>query len=113
MAYVNYIDWHVHPFRADRWLEIWQPALERARAFGASSAHLTRMVDDPLSFRQVTVWADKADFERYWFSDELARLREEAVNYYNKPILPGWATLVAEARAAAEPAAEADAAAAE
>ena len=30
MPDVNYIDWHVHPFRADRWLEVWRPALDRA-----------------------------------------------------------------------------------
>ena len=26
-----YIDWHVAPFRADRWLEVWQPARGRGR----------------------------------------------------------------------------------
>ena len=35
MPDVDYIDWHVHPFRADRWLEVWRPALDRAMAFGA------------------------------------------------------------------------------
>ncbi len=28
------------------------------------------------------------DFERYWYSDEISALREAAVNYYNKPVLP-------------------------
>jgi hypothetical protein len=37
VADLNYIDWHIHPFRADRWLEIWRPALDRALAFGAKS----------------------------------------------------------------------------
>ena len=86
MADLNYIDWHVHPFRADRWLEIWRPALDRALAFGARSCYLTRDVDDPLHFRQVTVWDDHADFERYWYSDEIAALREAALNYFNKPL---------------------------
>ena len=85
MADLNYIDWHVHPFRAERWLEIWRPALDRALAFGAKSCYLTRDVDDPLHFRQVTVWDDHADFERYWYSDEIAALREAALNYFNKP----------------------------
>ena len=35
MADLNYIEWHIHPFRADRWLEIWRPALDRALAFVA------------------------------------------------------------------------------
>ena len=93
---VNYIDWHIHPFRRDRWLEIWEPALDRALALGASSCFLTRSIDDPLLFRQVTVWERKEDFERYWYSDEINDLREAALNYYNKPVLPAWHAMVAD-----------------
>ena len=92
---VCYIDWHVHPFRADRWYEIWEPAAERSMAFGAKSWSLTRSIDDPLLFRQASVWENREDFERYWYSDEVAAIREEAINYYNKPLLPSWHSLVA------------------
>jgi hypothetical protein len=102
MPYVNYIEWHAHPFRADRWLEVWHPALERALAFGATSCFLTRDIDDRLHFRQVSMWEDKADFERYWFSDDIAALRERALNYFNKPLLPSWHSLAAEASRGAE-----------
>jgi hypothetical protein len=94
VADVNYIDWRIHPFRADRWLEIWEPALDRALAFGATSCFLSRDVEDPLHFRQVSVWERREDFDRYWFSDELVDLREAALNYYNKPLLPSWHTTV-------------------
>jgi hypothetical protein len=40
----------------------------------------------------MSVWDDHTDFERYWYSDEIAALREEALNYYNKPLLPTWHT---------------------
>ena len=90
MASVCYIDWHVHPFRADRWLAAWKPAAERALAFGATSSTISRSIEDPLLFRQKSVWEDKADFERYWFSDEVAAVREEVMNLYNKPLLPSW-----------------------
>ena len=100
MPHVNYIDWHIHAFRAERWLEIWRPALDRALAFGAGAAFLTRDIDDPLHFRQVTVWDDSTDFDRYWLSDEIASLREAALNYYNKPLAPHWHSLTADARAA-------------
>ena len=96
MAHVNYIDWHVHPFRADRWLEIWTPALARAQAFGASTCFLSRNIDDPLHFRQVSVWDSTEDFERYWASDEITALREAALNYYNKPLAPHWHSLASE-----------------
>ena len=95
MSEVNVIDWHVTPFRAERFFQIWEPAAERALSFGAKSWTLTRSVDDPLLFRQTTIWDDRADFERYWYSDEVASLREEAVNYYAKPVLPVWHALIA------------------
>jgi quinol monooxygenase YgiN len=98
--YVNYIDWHVTPFRADRWREIWEPALDRALAFGARASYLTRSEDDPLHFRQVSVWPDREDFERYWASDDLSAMREAAMSYYHKPIVTGWFSMVAEAAVA-------------
>jgi hypothetical protein len=97
MAEVNYVDWRIHPFRAERWLAIWEPALDRALAFGATQCFLSRDLDDPLHFRQVSVWDSREDFERYWFSDELVDLREAIVNYYNKPLSPSWHSLTAEA----------------
>jgi quinol monooxygenase YgiN len=92
---VCYIDWHVHPFRAERWFEIWEPAAERAMAFGAKDWSLSRDADDPLHFRQSSTWEDRADFERYWYSEEVASIREQALNYYNKPVVTAWHDLVA------------------
>jgi hypothetical protein len=107
------IEWHVHPFRADRWFEIWLPAAERALAFGATSWTITRSTEDPLAFVQTTIWRDKADFERYWASDEVSAIRQDALKYYNKPTLPVWHTLVAGDSAGAESAGEPEAVGAE
>jgi hypothetical protein len=96
MPEVCYIDWHVNPFRAERWFEIWEPAVQRALAFGAKSSTITRSFDDPLLFRQTSVWDDRADFERYWFSDEVAEIRTRAIQFFNKPVLPAWHSVVAE-----------------
>ena len=89
-AHINYIDWHVHPFRAERWFELWRPALERALAFGATSCSLTRDAEDPLHFRQLSSWERREDFERYWYSPEISAIREAALDYFNKPLLPVW-----------------------
>jgi quinol monooxygenase YgiN len=105
-VYVNYVDWHTHPFRSERWLQVWRSALDRALAFGASSCYLTRDIDDPLHFRQVSTWENKDDFERYWFSDEIAALREQVFQYYNKPVIPSWHSVTAEATAGGAPSAE-------
>src|SRR4029450_8477394 len=48
---VVYIDWHIHPFRAERWFEIWKPGAARAMAFGAKGWSLTRNVEEPPHFR--------------------------------------------------------------
>jgi quinol monooxygenase YgiN len=95
MADVAVIDWRIHPFRADRWLEAWQPAAARALAFGATSWSLTRSIDDPLHYRQTSVWDDREDFERYWASDEVSVARQQVMNFYNKPLVPAWYTLIA------------------
>ena len=97
MAEVNVIDWHVTPFRADRWYQIWLPALKRASSFGATSVQLTRSEEDHLHFRQTTVWKDRADFEAYWSSDEVAKARENAISLYSKPTLPTWHVLLQQA----------------
>ena len=55
---------------------------------------LTRAEDDHLHFRQTTVWEDRADFERYWSSDEVASVRADAMSYYAKPLLPSWHVLL-------------------
>ena len=95
MAEVCTLDWHIAPFRADRWLDLWEPAAARMPAFGAKSWSLTRSIDDPLAFQQTSVWENRDDFERYWFSDEIEAARAAAIEYYALPILPMWHTLVA------------------
>ena len=92
---IVYIEWHVHPFRAEEGYEIWEAGAARAMAFGAKGWSLTRNTEDPKHFRQASVWENHDDFERYWYSDEVASLREEAVNYYAKPVLPVWHALIA------------------
>ena len=95
MAEVCTLDWHVVPFRADRWLDLWEPAAARMPAFGARSWSLTRSVDDPLHFIQTAVWDSRADFERYWYSDEIEAARATTIDLYDLPIIPTWHTLVA------------------
>ena len=59
------LDWHIAPFKADRWLDVWESAAARMPAFGAKSWSLTRSIDDPLSFQQTSVWESRTDFERW------------------------------------------------
>jgi hypothetical protein len=95
MAEVCYIDWHCTPFRADRFLDLWEPAAARVLAFGAKSWSLTRDTQDPLLVRQTSAWEKRADFDRYWYSDEIVSVRELTIDLYGMPILPAWHTLLA------------------
>ena len=95
MSGICLIEWHVVPFRADRWLELWEPAAARMPAFGAKRWSLLRGIDDPLTFHQQATWADQSDFERYWYSEEIAVAREKIIDLYDKPLLPAWYSLVA------------------
>ena len=98
------LDWHITPFRAERFYEIWLPAAERVLAFGATRWTISRSIDDPLHFRQTSSWRDRDDFERYWASDEVSSIRQDALKYFQKPVLPTWHTVVA--GAAIEPVGE-------
>ena len=55
MAEVNRLDWHIPPFRADRFLDLWEPAAAKMPAYGAKSWSLTRSIDDPLKFQQTSI----------------------------------------------------------
>ncbi len=94
MAEVNRLDWHIAPFRADRWLDRWEPAAAKMPAYGAKSWSLTRAIEDSLAFQQTSIWEQRSDFERYWYSDEIAAIRETIIDLYDKPLLPTWHKLV-------------------
>src|SRR6478672_2495695 len=94
MAEVCRLDWHIAPFRADRWLDLWEPAAAKMPAYGAKSWSLTRSLDDPLAFQQTSIWESRVDFERYWFSEEIEAARASIIGMHDLPILPAWSTVV-------------------
>lgn len=95
MAHISEISWHVTPFREQRWLDLWEPAAAKATEYGAESWQIYRSVEDPLIFRQTSVWNEKTDFEAWWYSEELSAHRAEIIDLYVKPLLPIWCTPIA------------------
>jgi hypothetical protein len=89
------LDWHIAPFRADRWLDLWEPAVARMPSYGARNWSLTRAIDDPLAFQQTSTWESRKDFERWWYSDEVQDIRASIIDMHVLPILPTWHTIVA------------------
>jgi hypothetical protein len=84
------INWIANPFRAEKFLAIWLPAAEAVLDYGATAWLLLRHGDDPQKFDQFAAFANKLDFERYWYSDEIAAVRTEAGGLYQVPLLPVW-----------------------
>jgi hypothetical protein len=95
MLEVCVLNWHISPLRAQRWLDAWLPAAEKCTAYGAKSWTLIRDKDDPLAFLQSMVWEDHADFERYWYAQEIAEARAGVIDLYDIPLIPAWHTLIA------------------
>jgi quinol monooxygenase YgiN len=92
MAHISEISWHISPFREQRWLDSWEPAAAKATEYGAVSWQIYRSEEDPLVFRQTSVWNDKKDFEAWWYSEETSATRAEIIDLYVKPLLPVWCT---------------------
>ena len=87
--YVMAIIWHANPFRGDKFEDAWRPAAETVLRYGATEWLFMRSLDDPLDFTQMAVFpGGKTDFERYWYSEEIAEARAAASGSVEKPSIP-------------------------
>jgi hypothetical protein len=84
------INWVANPFRGDKFEEAWTPAAAAATKYGATAWAFTRSKDDPLHFMQIGVFENKLDFERYWYSEEIAEARIRCSGWFQVPLLPVW-----------------------
>jgi quinol monooxygenase YgiN len=89
------IDFHATPFRAERFLELYSPAVARVLAYGANGYVFYRSEDDPDYFVHLSFWDDRSDFDRYWFSREMQEVRERTAGLHGQPVLPHWGLVVA------------------
>jgi quinol monooxygenase YgiN len=88
------IDWQSTPFRAERFLELYSPAVPRVMAYGAKGYLFYRSEDDPQHFVHISLWEDHDDFDRYWFSREMQKVRESVAGLHGQPVLPHWNLVV-------------------
>jgi hypothetical protein len=87
------IPWPVNPFRGDKFEEAWLPAAEAALDFGATGWALFRSKEGGLDFTQLAFFETKLDFERYWYSEEISKAREDAAGLFQVPLLPEFHTI--------------------
>lgn len=88
------LDYHVTPFRAQRFADLYRPAVSRVLAYGAKGYTFYRSEEDSDHFIHTSLWEDRADFQRYWFSREMQQTRERVVGLFTQPLLPTWAVVL-------------------
>jgi hypothetical protein len=86
--------WHANPFRGDKLEKVWMPAAEAALDYGASFWAFLRSNEGGQDFRQQAVFPTKGDFDRYWYSAEIAQARIDAQGLYQVPLLPEYYKIV-------------------
>jgi hypothetical protein len=87
------VNWITNPFRAEKFRDIWLPAAEAVLDYGATGWAFMRSGDDPQHFVQLAHFANKVDFDRYWYSVEISDIRVQATGLFQVPILPVWYTV--------------------
>jgi hypothetical protein len=82
------IGWSANPMRGDRFEEVWRPAAEAALDYGATYWSFVRAQEGQLDFVQHAIFPSKLDFDRYWYSEEIAEARAQASGLFQIPVLP-------------------------
>ena len=90
------IKWVANPFRGDRFAEGWLPAAEAALDYGAVAWSFYRAIDGRLDFLQTATFRTKAEWDLYWYSEEISEKRVEMAGYYQVPLLPSFHEILGE-----------------
>ena len=84
------VHWVANPFRGDKFEAMWAPMAERVLDYGATGYAFFRQREDQAKFTQLAFFEDKVDWERYWFSEEVAEARANLSGYFQIPVVPAW-----------------------
>ena len=94
MIEIAQVDFHLTPFRAERFWSIYRPVVPRVLAYGAKGYQFYRIEEDADHFVHESTWEDRADFQRWWMSREMSLIREKIIGLYEQPVIPIWATIL-------------------
>jgi quinol monooxygenase YgiN len=94
MIEMVHIDYHLTPFRAEKFASLYRPLVPRVLAYGAKGYAFYRSEDDSDHFVHESLWEDRADFQRFWSSREMQLARVRITGLYEQPVLPSWATIL-------------------
>ena len=88
------LDYIVTPFRAQRFVDRYRPAIARPRTYGATGYLFYRSEADSAHFVHMIFWEDRAGFDRWWFSREMQEIRTSIAGLHGQPMLPHWHTVL-------------------
>ena len=103
MAGVVHIPWYATVFRGERFEAALREVAPVALRYGATHYLVYRNRDDMYKFLQTATFAEKSDFEAYWYGPEFSDFRTIYQGYYQVPVLYTWADLVIEGGIGEEP----------
>lgn len=109
MAGSVHIPWYSTLFRADRFELALAEIAPIALRYGATEYAAYRYNDDRYKFQQTASFANKDDFERYWYGEEFIAWRGDHASWYQVPVLYGWTDIITAGRLGDELLASADA----
>ena len=69
------LDYVVTPFRAQKFVDLYRPAIKRPLSYGATGYLFYRNEEDSDHFVHLIFWEDRAGFQRWWFSQEMQDIR--------------------------------------
>ncbi len=88
------LDFVVTPFRAQRFVDRYYPAIRRPLSYGATGYVFYRNEDDSAHFVHMIYWEDRAGFQRWWLSQEMQDIRVAVSGLHGQPVLPVWNTVI-------------------
>jgi hypothetical protein len=94
MAKAVEVLWNLTPFRSDDFVEGLKPYAELAINYGAKGYLLIRQADDELVVKQYSFFENKSDWDRYWNSDAMCRMRADLAGHFAVPLLYTWQEVI-------------------
>jgi quinol monooxygenase YgiN len=88
------LDFHLTPLRAEKFAALYRPIVPRVMAYGAQGYAFYRSEEDSDHFVHASLWEDRSDFQRFWFSREMTDMRQKTNGLYGQPLLPDWSTIL-------------------
>ena len=88
------LDFHLTPFRAQRFVDLYRPAIARPLSYGATGYLFYRSEDDSDHFVHMSFWEERAGFDRWWLSREMQQIRVAVSGLHGQPLLPHWHTVL-------------------